>query len=154
MTKIIDQQELDIGGLEFTCTACELDIDVSSFLFDTDRSRNSPQTRLAMLVWHEDATLFSGNIPIQMILLTDEDKPTESDSSSTIDTPCVSCETIVNEGYATVGLKCSPSEVTEETQVEFSNSTICPFCSDCAEMYMDVYEFMKKESIDLKTHVI
>lgn len=154
MTKIIDQREITTGGVSFTCTACELDIDVSSFLFDTERSQKVPQTRLAILIGHDKSLLKPEEIPIQMIILTGENKPNQTNPSSSIDTPCVSCGTKIGQGHAITGLKSTPEDITSDTQVEFSNSTICPFCESCTNLYMNAYERMKRDSIDLKTHII
>lgn len=155
MTKIIDTQNIEVDGFNFTCIACELEIDVSSFIFNPDLSSSgNKQKRIAILLSHSDSVLQPENTPIQMIVLPNEKEPNRGEPSSSIDTACVSCGVTVNKGYTTVGFKAGPEEVMSSTKIEFSNSTICPFCEDCMGLYAEAYDKMKLESVDLTTHVI
>lgn len=154
MTKVIDKRKITIRNTEFTCIACKLDINISSFLFDPEYSTQNPQNRVGILLSHDDSVMRSDGTSVQMITLLDEDKLTDSESSDVIDTQCTSCGNTITWGYASEVLKSQPNDVDSSTKIDFANTTMAPFCEYCTKLYMKAYEEMKRESTELATHVI
>lgn len=154
MTEIIDRKKLTVNGDTFICTVCDLQIDVSSMLFDTD-IRKKPQTKLAILLRREDEFLSIEDIPLQVVAPIDGEKSLiGQEPSLETDGNCVSCGGEIEKGYTSACLKLKPSEVTSNTMLDFSNSTICPFCTECAKDYIEAFEKTKSKSVNLTTHVI